>query len=237
MIQPAREARACSRPCHDRLSGVFGSLTRQGALIDEDIARRRCARSAWRCSRPTSRCRSRATSSQRSRRRPRGQAVTKSVTPGQQVVKIVHDALIDVLRGEGEPGALRIDNPPAPILMVGLQGSRQDHHHREARQAPAGARGQARADGLARHPPAGGDGAARHPRHPGRRRYPADRHRAGRRCRSPDARNSRRRSAATTSVMLDTAGRLHDRRRADGRGRRGRATRPARTRRCWWSTA
>ncbi len=48
--------------------------------------------------------------------------MTRSVTPGQQVVKIVHDALIDVLRGEGEPGALKIDTPPAPILMVGLQG-------------------------------------------------------------------------------------------------------------------
>ncbi len=52
-----------------------------------------------------------------------GAAVTKSVTPGQQVVKIVHDELIAVLAGEdGEPGKLRIDSPPAPILMVGLQG-------------------------------------------------------------------------------------------------------------------
>jgi signal recognition particle subunit SRP54 len=49
--------------------------------------------------------------------------VTKSVTPGQQVVKIVHDELIAVLAGEdGDPGKLKIDNPPAPILMVGLQG-------------------------------------------------------------------------------------------------------------------
>ena len=38
------------------------------------------------------------------------------------MVKIVHDALIDTLKGEGEPGALKIDSPPAPILMVGLQG-------------------------------------------------------------------------------------------------------------------
>ncbi|MBP8929675.1 MAG: signal recognition particle protein, partial [Paracoccus sp.] len=52
-----------------------------------------------------------------------GAAVTKSITPGQQVVKIVHDELIKVLQGEGAPDALRIDNPPAPILMVGLQGS------------------------------------------------------------------------------------------------------------------
>ena len=36
----------------------------------------------------------------------------------------MHDALVDVLRGEDDPWqALKIDNPPAPILMVGLQGS------------------------------------------------------------------------------------------------------------------
>ena len=53
-----------------------------------------------------------------------GQAVTKSVTPGQQVIKIVHDELIKVLEGPGETSnALKIDNPPATILMVGLQGS------------------------------------------------------------------------------------------------------------------
>src|SRR5699024_5818132 len=52
-----------------------------------------------------------------------GAAVTKSITPGQQVVKIVHDELIAMLQGEGAPETLRIDNPPAPILMVGLQGS------------------------------------------------------------------------------------------------------------------
>ena len=52
-----------------------------------------------------------------------GAAVTKSVTPGQQVVKIVHDELIAMLAGEGPADALKIDNPPAPILMVGLQGS------------------------------------------------------------------------------------------------------------------
>jgi signal recognition particle subunit SRP54 len=40
------------------------------------------------------------------------------------VVKIVHDALIQVLAGDdADPGALKIDTPPATILMVGLQGS------------------------------------------------------------------------------------------------------------------
>lgn len=49
-----------------------------------------------------------------------GDKVLKSVTPGQQVVKIVHDALLNLL-GEAEP--LNIDNKPAIILMCGLQGS------------------------------------------------------------------------------------------------------------------
>ncbi|MEL6774161.1 MAG: signal recognition particle protein, partial [Pseudomonadota bacterium] len=52
------------------------------------------------------------------------QTVLKSVTPGQMVIKIVHDELITVLAGEGEdPTSLKIDNPPATIMMVGLQGS------------------------------------------------------------------------------------------------------------------
>ena len=52
-----------------------------------------------------------------------GSAVTKSITPGQMVVKIVHDELIRVLAGDDTPEALKIDNPPATVLMVGLQGS------------------------------------------------------------------------------------------------------------------
>lgn len=60
-----------------------------------------------------------------------GQNVLKSVTPGQMVVKIVHDALVEMLSGskavEGEetaPEGLSLaGEPPAVILMVGLQGS------------------------------------------------------------------------------------------------------------------
>jgi signal recognition particle subunit SRP54 len=50
-----------------------------------------------------------------------GEAVIRSVTPGQQVVKIVHDKLVEMLGSESE--GLAIGAPPAPILMVGLQGS------------------------------------------------------------------------------------------------------------------
>src|SRR5215468_497611 len=55
--------------------------------------------------------------------RPRavGEAVIRSVTPGQQVIKIVHDVLVETLGPENSP--LDLGSPPAPILMVGLQGS------------------------------------------------------------------------------------------------------------------
>ncbi len=53
-----------------------------------------------------------------------GVEVLRSVTPGQQVVKIVHDALVDMLGGEDADGALSFaTTPPAVIMMVGLQGS------------------------------------------------------------------------------------------------------------------
>jgi len=55
--------------------------------------------------------------------RPRaiGENVIRSVTPGQQVVKIVHDVLVETLGSESV--GLELGSPPAPILMVGLQGS------------------------------------------------------------------------------------------------------------------
>ncbi len=106
----------------ERLSGVFDRLTKQGALSDDDVKTAlrevRVALLEADVSLPVARDFVAKVQEQAT-----GQAVTKSVTPGQQVVKIVHDALVDVLRGADDPGALKIDNPPAPILMVGLQGS------------------------------------------------------------------------------------------------------------------
>lgn len=53
-----------------------------------------------------------------------GEAVVKSVKPGQQVIKIVHDALVDMLGGDGDPEGLRVHGePPNVIMMAGLQGS------------------------------------------------------------------------------------------------------------------
>ncbi|GAO39063.1 signal recognition particle protein [Sphingomonas changbaiensis NBRC 104936] len=51
-----------------------------------------------------------------------GAQVLRSVTPGQQVVKIVHDALVDMLGADAS--ALELDvTPPAIVMLVGLQGS------------------------------------------------------------------------------------------------------------------
>ena len=106
----------------ERLSGVLDRLTRQGALSEDDVKTAlrevRVALLEADVSLPVAREFIKKVQDQAT-----GQSVTKSVTPGQQVVKIVHDALVDTLTGEGDPGALKIDNPPAPILMVGLQGS------------------------------------------------------------------------------------------------------------------
>ena len=51
-----------------------------------------------------------------------GQDVLKSLTPGQQVVKIVKDELVDLLGGE-ETKINFTPNPPTIIMLVGLQGS------------------------------------------------------------------------------------------------------------------
>jgi signal recognition particle subunit SRP54 len=57
-----------------------------------------------------------------------GQEVLRSVTPGQMVVKIVHDHLVEVLGGEAPPEGMGAEInlaavPPAPLMVVGLQGS------------------------------------------------------------------------------------------------------------------
>ncbi|MEL6113561.1 MAG: signal recognition particle receptor subunit alpha, partial [Pseudomonadota bacterium] len=52
-----------------------------------------------------------------------GQDVLRSVKPGQQVIKIVHDGLVEMLGGDDAAPKLRIDSPPAVIMMAGLQGS------------------------------------------------------------------------------------------------------------------
>ncbi|MCC7282563.1 MAG: signal recognition particle protein [Acetobacteraceae bacterium] len=57
------------------------------------------------------------------RERAVGAEVIDSVSPGQQVVKIVNDVLVDALGGEGAVPLNLAAAAPVPILMVGLQGS------------------------------------------------------------------------------------------------------------------
>jgi len=56
----------------------------------------------------------------RVKERSLGEDVMRSVTPGQQIVKIFHDELIQILGGDSEP--LNLENP-ARILIVGLNGA------------------------------------------------------------------------------------------------------------------
>ena len=107
----------------ERLSGALEKLTGKGALNEGDIgvALREVRVALLEADVSLSVVRSFIREVQE---KATGSAVLKSVTPGQQVIKIVHDELIRVLAGDNpEPGKLRIDTPPATILMVGLQGS------------------------------------------------------------------------------------------------------------------
>jgi signal recognition particle subunit SRP54 len=54
--------------------------------------------------------------------RARGRDVARSITPAQQVVKIVHDELVELLGGAHAPLVLA-KQPPTVIVMAGLQGS------------------------------------------------------------------------------------------------------------------
>ena len=105
----------------DRLGHVFDRLRGRGALSEADV------RSAMREVRvalleadvalPVAR-----DFVERVTERAVGQEVLRSVTPGQMVVKIVNDALIDTLGAETAELNLNV-NPPAVVMMVGLQGS------------------------------------------------------------------------------------------------------------------
>jgi signal recognition particle subunit SRP54 len=59
---------------------------------------------------------------ERVKERAMGQDVLRSLTPGQALVKVVNDELITVM-GEAEPGLSLNAQPPAVILMAGLQGA------------------------------------------------------------------------------------------------------------------
>src|SRR5690606_18306649 len=106
----------------DRLGGVFDKLRGRGALKEQDVrdAMRevRIALLEADVALPVVR-----RFVDQVTEKAVGQSVLRSVTPGQQVVKIVNDALVEMLGGD-EPAELDLAAaPPVVIMMVGLQGS------------------------------------------------------------------------------------------------------------------
>ena len=105
----------------ERLNAVLDRLTRRGALSEADVdaALREVRRALLEADVALDVARA---FTDEVKKRAVGIEVIKSVTPGQMVVKIVHDALIETLGSDAQPIDL---NAPAPvvIMMVGLQGS------------------------------------------------------------------------------------------------------------------
>ena len=62
-----------------------------------------------------------------------GQDVLKSLTPGQQVIKIVRDQMTELLGGTSSKINFT-PNPPTIIMLVGLQGSRKNYNLPESLQ-------------------------------------------------------------------------------------------------------
>ncbi|HEX2510051.1 MAG TPA: signal recognition particle protein, partial [Microvirga sp.] len=105
----------------EKLSGILSGLTRRGALTEEDVnaALREVRRALLEADVALDVVRS---FTDKVRARAVGAEVVKSVSPGQQVVKIVHDQLVEMLGADAETIDLNAA-PPVAILMVGLQGS------------------------------------------------------------------------------------------------------------------
>src|SRR6185312_13233382 len=106
----------------DKLSGVFDRLRGRGALSEADVTEAlrevRLALLDADVALPVVR-----DFISKVRERAVGAEVLSSVSPGQQVVKIVNDVMTEQLGGEGAV-PLNLNAPaPIPILMVGLQGS------------------------------------------------------------------------------------------------------------------
>ena len=105
----------------DRLGNIFKGLTGRGALSEADVtaALREVRRALIEADVSLEVARA---FTQQVGERAIGVEVTKSITPGQQVIKIVNDELVRVLGETAEPISLAA-TPPVAILMVGLQGS------------------------------------------------------------------------------------------------------------------
>ena len=107
-----------------RLGSVFDALTRRGALKENDV---RAAMREVRIALLEADVALPVVKDfvDTATEKAVGERVIRSVTPGQMVVKIVHDGLVEMLTGNDKAAAqlnLRA-TPPVPFLMVGLHGS------------------------------------------------------------------------------------------------------------------
>ena len=106
----------------ERLSGVFDRLGGRGVLsekdIDEALREVRVALLEADVALPVVK-----DFISKAKESASGEAVIRSVTPADQVVKIVYDGLVDMLGGDVPTGLNLALNPPTIILMAGLQGS------------------------------------------------------------------------------------------------------------------
>ncbi len=106
----------------ERLSGVFDRLTGRGVLserdVDEALREVRLALLEADVALPVVR-----DFIAKAKEQAAGETVIRAVKPSEQVVKIVHDGLVDMLGGDEVVGLNLAVTPPAVILMAGLQGS------------------------------------------------------------------------------------------------------------------
>jgi signal recognition particle subunit SRP54 len=105
----------------EKLGGVLDRLTRRGALSEADVdaAMREVRRALLEADVALDVARAFA---EGVKKQAVGVEVMKSVTPGQMVVKIVHDQLVTTLGADSQGIDLNAA-PPVAIMMVGLQGS------------------------------------------------------------------------------------------------------------------
>jgi len=105
----------------ERLSGILDKLTRRGALTDADVAEamREVRRALLEADVALDVVRD---FTDAVKAKAVGQEVVRSVTPGQMVVKIVHDELVHML-GSDAQGIDLAAQPPVTMMLVGLQGS------------------------------------------------------------------------------------------------------------------
>ena len=106
----------------ERLSGILDKITGRGALSESDVedALREVRRALLEADVALEVVK---TFTEKVKAKAVGAEIVKSIKPGQMVVKIVHDALVETLGGAEGAGLNLRAAPPVPILMVGLQGS------------------------------------------------------------------------------------------------------------------